>query len=153
MRIALYARVSTKDQDQNPETQLIRLREYAERLPCEDGFHALSEFVDYTSGTKLYREQLDQLMDACRAGQFDMVIAQRIDRFGRSLVHLLKLLDELQLRPWCALGYFDLGGLYADTGQKDKALKALKKAEAEFRDMGMDYHLRRTQEVLARVKT
>lgn len=45
-----------------------------------------------------------------------------------------------------------LGESYTDTGQKEKALENLKKAEAEFRDMGMDYYLRRTQEVLERVQ-
>lgn len=96
MRIALYARVSTRDKSQDPETQLIRLREYASRLPTVDGFHALSEYVDYASGTLLSREQLDLLMESCRAGDYDMVMVQRIDRFGRSLIHLLQLLGELQ---------------------------------------------------------
>jgi hypothetical protein len=50
-------------------------------------------------------------------------------------------------------GHFYLGELYADTGQEDNALEALKKAEAEFKDMGMDYWLRKTQEVLERVKS
>ncbi len=49
-------------------------------------------------------------------------------------------------------GRLFLGELYADTGQTEKALETLKKAEAEFKDMGMDYWLRKTQEVLARVE-
>ena len=40
----------------------------------------------------------------------------------------------------------------AEAGQKEKALEALKKAESEFQNMGMDYWLRKTQEVLARVE-
>jgi tetratricopeptide (TPR) repeat protein len=62
------------------------------------------------------------------------------------------ILDELKLRPYACQGNLYLGELYADTGQKDKALEALKKAEAEFKDMGMDYWLRRTQEALERVQ-
>jgi class 3 adenylate cyclase/tetratricopeptide (TPR) repeat protein len=64
----------------------------------------------------------------------------------------IRLLDELQVRPTSSVGYLNLGELYADTGQKDKALETLKKAEAEFKDMGMDYWLQKTQEVLARVE-
>jgi class 3 adenylate cyclase/tetratricopeptide (TPR) repeat protein len=64
----------------------------------------------------------------------------------------ITMLEELKLRPWLAEGYLFLGELYADTGQKERALEALKKAEAEFKDMGMDYWLKKTQEVLARVE-
>jgi len=60
----------------------------------------------------------------------------------------IRILDELKLKPWTSQGYLFLGGLYADTGQKEKALETLKKAEAAFREMGMDYWLRRTQAVL-----
>jgi tetratricopeptide (TPR) repeat protein len=60
--------------------------------------------------------------------------------------------DELKLRPFCSNGYFYLGEAYMDTGQKEKALEALKKAEAEFRDMGMDYWLRRTQSALEKLQ-
>ena len=61
-------------------------------------------------------------------------------------------LDELKLRPFAWQDHLYLGELYADNGQKDKALETLKKAEDEFKDMGMDYWLRKTQEVLARVE-
>jgi tetratricopeptide (TPR) repeat protein len=64
----------------------------------------------------------------------------------------IRMLEEIKLRPWLAESYLFLGELYADTGQMEKALEALKKAEAEFSEMGMDYWLRRTQEVLERVE-
>jgi hypothetical protein len=44
-----------------------------------------------------------------------------------------------------------LGEVYADTGQQDKALENLKKAEGAFQTMGMDYWLARTQEALGRL--
>jgi hypothetical protein len=46
-----------------------------------------------------------------------------------------------------------LGELYADMGQREKALETLKKAEDAFRKMGIDYWLHRTQEVMARVQS
>src|SRR3954471_18261181 len=47
LRAGLYARVSTEDRGQDPETQLRPLREYAERR----GFIVVGEFVDHASGT------------------------------------------------------------------------------------------------------
>ena len=55
------------------------------------------------------------------------------------------------MKPSCALGYFSLGELYVNAGQKEKALENLKKAEGMFQEMGMDYWLTRTQEVMRRL--
>jgi len=64
----------------------------------------------------------------------------------------IRILDELKLKPWTTQGYLHLGELYADRGQSEKALETLKKAEDAFQEMGMDYWLRRTQEVLETVQ-
>jgi tetratricopeptide (TPR) repeat protein len=64
----------------------------------------------------------------------------------------IRILDELKLKPWTTQGYLNLGELYADRGQREKALETLKKAEDAFREMGMDCWLRRTQKVLERVQ-
>lgn len=63
----------------------------------------------------------------------------------------IKILDELKLKPFSSQGYLFLGEVYADTGQQDKALKNLKEAEGAFQEMGMDYWLARTQEVLGKL--
>ncbi len=44
-----------------------------------------------------------------------------------------------------------MGELYADRGQRENALENLKKAEGMFQEMGMDYWLAQTQEVLGRL--
>ncbi len=49
------------------------------------------------------------------------------------------------------MGYLFLGELYLDTGQKEKALENLKKAGGMFKEMGMDYWLAKTDEVLKRL--
>ena len=64
----------------------------------------------------------------------------------------IKILDELKHRPICAYGYLSLGELYADTGQREKALENLQKAEAMCQEMGMDYWLRRAQSALERLQ-
>jgi predicted ATPase/class 3 adenylate cyclase len=61
------------------------------------------------------------------------------------------ILNELKLKPLFAPGYHHLGELYADTGKKEKALESLKKASKLFREMGMDYWLTKTHEILARL--
>ena len=63
----------------------------------------------------------------------------------------IKILENLKLKPSYTEGYLFLGELYADSGQKDLALENLKKAEAMFQEMGMDYWLGKTQEVLERL--
>ena len=93
MRLALYARVSTLDKGQNPETQLQPLREYAARRQSV----ILGEYVDEgVSGSKDRRPQLDRLMKDVRLGYFDAVVVMRFDRFGRSTKHLITALEEFQ---------------------------------------------------------
>jgi tetratricopeptide (TPR) repeat protein len=59
----------------------------------------------------------------------------------------IKIYEELKIKTYTVLGYFFLGELYADTGQKDKALETLKTAEKMFEDMGMDIWLAKTLEI------
>ena len=90
-RVALYARVSTLN-NQDPEMQLAELREYA----GQRGWEIVEEFTDQgISGCKESRPALNRLMaDACRR-KFDAVLVWKIDRFGRSLKHLVNALAEL----------------------------------------------------------
>ena len=73
------------------------------------------------------------------------------DKAEACILKGIKILDEMNIKPWCSEGYFCLGELYADTGKREKALENLKKAEGMFQEMGMDYWLTRTQEVMRRL--
>jgi len=64
----------------------------------------------------------------------------------------INILEQLKLRTYQAEGYLCLGELYADSGQKEKALTTLRKAEGMFREMGMDYWLAKTEKALERLK-
>jgi class 3 adenylate cyclase len=64
----------------------------------------------------------------------------------------MKILDELETKPAYARGYFSLGELYADVGQKEKAIENLKKAEVMYQEMGMNYGLGRTKKLLEMVR-
>src|ERR1051326_1888100 len=90
MRAAIYARVSTFDQE--PENQLRELRRYIEAR----GWTTV-EYVDRgISGAKDRRPALDQLVTDAKRRRFDVLVCWRLDRLGRSLKHLITLLDELQ---------------------------------------------------------
>ncbi|NIS63101.1 MAG: AAA family ATPase, partial [Proteobacteria bacterium] len=73
------------------------------------------------------------------------------DKAEESILKGIKIYEELKIKTHSVSGYYYLGELYTDTGQKDKALETLKTAESLFREMGMDYWLAKTQEVLARL--
>ena len=91
MRVALYARVSTTN-GQSPEMQLAELREYASRR----GFRVVGEYVDEgVSGSKESRPELNRLMADAHRRKFDAVLCWKIDRFGRSLRHLVNSLADL----------------------------------------------------------
>ena len=99
-RAALYARVSTLDQE--PENQLVELRQYAEAR----GWTA-TEYVDHgVSGATDRRPALDRILRDARRRRFDVLVCWRLDRLGRNLRHLVTLLDELQA---LGVGFVSLG--------------------------------------------
>src|SRR5229473_8165553 len=90
MRAAIYARVSTFDQE--PENQLQELRRYVEARGWTG-----HEYVDRgVSGAKDRRPALDALVSDAKRRKFDVLACWRLDRLGRNLRHLILLLDELQ---------------------------------------------------------
>ena len=92
MRVALYARVSTQN-GQNPGTQLVELREYASHR----GWQSAGVYVDAgVSGAEDSRPSLNRLMAHAHQRRFDAILAWKIDRFGRSLKHLVTAIAELE---------------------------------------------------------
>jgi DNA invertase Pin-like site-specific DNA recombinase len=92
MRAALYARTSTAEQ--STDNQIPALRDFCARR----GWSVVLEYVDAgISGTVDERPALDAMRRDARRGRFDVVVAWRLDRVGRSLRALVMFLDELQL--------------------------------------------------------
>src|SRR3954462_10032474 len=90
MRVAIYARVSTADQ--NPELQLRELRDYA----AHRGFTVHREYMDQASGDVRRRKRapaFDELMADARRRRFDCVLVWKYDRFARSLGALVAALQ------------------------------------------------------------
>lgn len=94
-RVAVYARVSTKDQ--TTDLQLDALR----ALCAQRGWPltAEQEYVDLgISGAKASRPALDRMMKAVHQGKVDVVIVWRFDRAARSMQHLVTMLNDFRVR-------------------------------------------------------
>ena len=95
MKAALYARVSTTDKDQEPETQLVVLRDECERL----GWTIVGEYVDQApAGDYGRRMRWGELLDDAARRRFEVLVVYRLDRAFRSVLDGAKVLD--QLRSW-----------------------------------------------------
>ena len=91
-KVALYARVSTKDGRQDTENQLIALREYC----AKQGWAIVGEYVDHDSGGHSRRPRFQQMFADARARKFDLVLFWSLDRLSRegvsaTLNHLERL--------------------------------------------------------------
>ena len=91
-KVALYARVSTDDGGQDPETQLYRLRSIAEGRDLS----VFREYIDRASGKNLRRPALQELLKDGRKGRFDAVMIVKIDRLSRNVLDALYVLDNLR---------------------------------------------------------
>lgn len=89
MKVALYARVSTREQ--KVEQQLDSMIEKCKQENWEYEF-----FQDVISGAKDSRPSLDLMMQRVRANDFQAVMVWKLDRLGRSTLHLIQLVEELK---------------------------------------------------------
>lgn len=95
MRVGIYARVSTSDKDQDPETQLLPLREFA----MTQGWQVADEYVDHASATDLRgRMAWRELLDLAAKRRVDVILVWKLDRAFRSVAHMATTVE--QLRRW-----------------------------------------------------
>ena len=91
IRVAIYARVSTKDQD--TELQIRECRAYV----ASQGWLLVEEYIDKGwSGAKASRPQLDRMMQDARRKKFNCVLTWKLDRLGRSVINCINLIKELE---------------------------------------------------------
>ena len=92
MRVAIYARVSTRDKGQDPENQVHQLRAFAEQHGA-----IYKVFAEEVSGGKSDRMEFNQLLLEAYQKKFDLVVFWRLDRFSREGALLTpKYLKELR---------------------------------------------------------
>jgi putative DNA-invertase from lambdoid prophage Rac len=90
LRVGLYARVSTHDQQTLP-LQIRAMREYA----AKRGWSIVAQIKEVDSGAS-QRQMRDVLIAAARRREIDVVLVWRLDRWGRSVADLVSTLQELQ---------------------------------------------------------
>lgn len=86
LRIALYARVSTKDKGQDYENQLRELRAFVERK-ADEGWILCHEYTDRASGKSADRPQFRRLFEDASRKEFDLILFWSLDRFSREGVY------------------------------------------------------------------
>jgi len=82
-RILGYARVSTQEQEVQLQVDAL------EKAGCLKN----DIFIDCISGTKTQRPGLEKCLEHLQTG--DVLLVWRLDRLGRSMVHLVKLVEDL----------------------------------------------------------
>jgi DNA invertase Pin-like site-specific DNA recombinase len=92
LRCAFYVRVSTNNGQQNPEVQLNDMRPFAESR----AWSLVGEYVDHCTGSKESRPELNRLLADARQRKFDVIVVWKLDRFARSLKHLVVALAEFE---------------------------------------------------------
>jgi putative DNA-invertase from lambdoid prophage Rac len=123
LRAGLYARVSTHDQQTIP-LQTRAMREYAARR----GWTIALQIKEIGSGAS-QREKREQLLEAARRREIDVVLVWRLDRWGRSVTDLLATLQELE---HLGVGFVSLTEALDLTTPAGRAMAGLLAIFAEF---------------------
>lgn len=114
IRAAIYCRVSTVDKGQNPDVQLAPLKDYCAARKWEISGQYIDKGV---SGSKDKRPELDKLMNDVRKRKIDYISVWKLDRWGRSLKHLINSLSELQSLGISFVSYSENIDLSTPAGQ------------------------------------
>jgi DNA invertase Pin-like site-specific DNA recombinase len=93
-RVAIYARVSTKDKGQTTENQKAELTRWAENAGCI----VMAVYEDALSGAKGRDERpgFDAMLKAAVRREFDIIAVWSSDRLGRSMSHLIEVLETIK---------------------------------------------------------
>lgn len=108
-RIAIYARVSTKDKGQDVRNQIAQLRKFA----GEQGWTIEHEYIDQASAKNADRPQFKAMMEAASRHEFDLVFFWSLDRFSREGV--LATLQHLQRLTSIGVGWKSFTEQYLDS--------------------------------------
>jgi DNA invertase Pin-like site-specific DNA recombinase len=109
MKIALYARVSTKDKGQETENQLVQLREFA----AKQNWQITREYIDRETGGTSDRAEFQAMFADASRRNFDLVLFWSLDRLSREGV--LETLQHLNRLTACGVGYKSFTEQYLDS--------------------------------------
>lgn len=91
MKTALYARVSTKDQN-TLSMQLETMREYANKRK----WNVVKEIKEIGSGANGNRPERDKLLKLAKQRKIDAVVVWKFDRWGRSMTDFVLTVNDLK---------------------------------------------------------
>lgn len=123
LKVGLYARVSTHDQQTLP-MQLTAMKAYARRR----GWKVVLEEKEVGSGAKT-RPKREEILRAARRRDLDAIVVWRLDRWGRSLLDLIGTLQELHA---VGVGFVSLTEALDMTTPGGRALAGMLAVFAEF---------------------
>src|SRR5713101_1250096 len=123
LRVGLYARVSTRDQQTLP-LQIRAMREYA----AKRRWIIAAQIKEVGSGAS-QRELRETLLVTARRREIDVVLVWRLDRWGRSVADLVSTLPELQ---HLGVGFVSLTEALDLTTPAGRAMAGLLAVFAEF---------------------
>jgi DNA invertase Pin-like site-specific DNA recombinase len=154
VRVAIYARVS-KALEQNPENQLIDLREWAKKSNNE----VEGEYVDEIS-SKDTRPQKEEILKKLRLGLIDGVAFWSLDRWGRTMSELVLEIEEfagkksivslkegidlttaagrLSAHIWAAMANFERDRI------RERTMLGLARAKAQGKKLGRPFKKKQT---------
>ena len=147
MRTAIYCRVST--QDQTTENQALELRNVADK----QGWTVSEVYTDVISGARASRPGLDSLMKSVSRKDVDMVMVWDVSRLGRSMAHLVTLLEEfhangvdlyfhqqgIDTRTPSGKAMYQMCGVFAELERgliKERVMAGLQRAKAQGKRLG-----------------
>jgi DNA invertase Pin-like site-specific DNA recombinase len=123
MKVGIYARVSTHDQ-QTLSLQVKAMRQYARQRK----WNIAQTIEDVGSGAS-ERPERDALMRAARRREIDLILVWRLDRWGRSLADLVVTLKEL---GELGVGFVSLSEALDLTTSSGRAMAGMLAVFAEF---------------------
>jgi len=127
MKVGIYARVSTHDQQTLP-LQLKAMRQYVKQRQWK----LIEQVEEIGSGAK-QRPKREELMKAARRREVDAIVVWKLDRWGRSLPDLIASLAELRD---LGIAFVSLTEALDFTTSAGRAMVGLLSVFAEFeRDM------------------
>lgn len=124
MKVGIYARVSTHDQNTLP-MQIEQMREYAKTRNWE----TVLEISEIASGAKDTRPERAKILKAAKQRKLDVILVWKLDRFGRSLKDLVTTLDDLRSLN---VGFVSLTESLDFTTPSGRAMAGMLSVFAEF---------------------
>ncbi|MBU1094580.1 MAG: recombinase family protein [Firmicutes bacterium] len=135
-RVVIYARVSTElvEQETSYERQVLEL---AKSVRDNKDYNLVCVYADKESGRSMNRPAFTQMLELVNAGAIDLILTKSIARFGRNIIEVVNIIQELRLKG--VEIYFEKENLSTSNPTMDFTLSLLSAhAEEESRQISMN---------------